>query len=884
MTDRRLLLERDEPLARLGRAMTAAAGGQGCLVLLGGEAGIGKTSLVRRFAATVEGAPVVTGACDPLSTPPALGPMRDLAPRLGPAFEQLLDGARSGRDLYAAVLAKLAALTTPVVLVFEDMHWADQASLELVGFLGRRAERLRLLIIVTFREEETYPGGPLALTLGDLATTPGLLRLRLGPLSRAATAQLAEGSAADMDELYHRTGGNPFFITEILGARSPEIPPTVRDAVLARVARLTPEARRALQAAAAIGVRTDPGLLAKVMEAAGTPRWGLHETINAGLLEQRGPSVAFRHALAQSAIAEATPPELRQRLHASILVELRHGPVGSDDYAILTGHAEVAGDDGAVLELAPLAAARAAAFGAHREAAQFYSKALERARHQPALVADLRERRGAQYYATRRFAEAMDDHRLAANLCRDLGDHRGEGRNLIQFSYLSLAAGDRVASEAALDAALALLEALPPSRELASAYEARGRRLFVSNEPGPAEVWAERAAALAERLGDAEVSVEAGVTAAVSRLLRGDDAGRARLQALREVAYQRSQTEAWARDTCARATYYLAFIPMLRRRYDEVDRYLDEGRRYALDHELDYWQSMMAGARVQRSLDAGRWRDVVDQAQAVLDMRDPAWRSELLAWSALARVKCRTGQPDARACLDRATELARRDPAIADTIWPARVEAAWLAGDIVRLLREAEQARAESARARDPWWEAELAFWVHLAGGAVDPGALAAGPYRQAILGDWAAAARWWEERGCPYEMAVTLAGGDEPAAVRRAITVLDRLGAIPAAAYARRRLRELGVASVPRGPRPSTSANPAGLSGREQEVLALVATGLSNAQIAARLFLSEKTVERHLGGIFAKLDVASRGEAVQAAARVGALPNVQIEGPSAPN
>jgi DNA-binding CsgD family transcriptional regulator len=884
MTNGRLLLERDEQLATLREAMAAAAAGQGGMVLLGGEAGVGKTSLVRRLAATSEGVRFVTGACDPLPTPPALGPLLDMAPGMGPAFEQLLDGSRSGRDLFAAVLSQLAALTTPTVLVFEDMHWADQASLELVGFLGRRAERLRAVIVVTFREEEVDSGGPLAVVLGDLATSPGVRRLTLAPLSRDATIRLAQGSSADADELHRRTGGNPFFITEVLGAWTQDVPSTVRDAVLARVGRRTGEARRALEAAAAIGLRVDPGLLAKVSEAAGTPRWSTEEAVDAGLLEWQGPWLAFRHELAQAAIAAATPPELRLRLHASILAELRRGIIGPDDYAILASHAEAAGDDGAVLELAPPAAARAAALGAHREAAVLYGKALERARHQPALTADLFERRGGEHYLSRQFARAMDDHRSAANLCRDLGDRLGEARNLIRFSYLKLSAGDHVESEAALSAATALLEDLPPSPELAIAYEARGRQLFMSNQPGPAQAWAERAVALAEQLGDSDLSLEAQITAAVSRLLAGDDAGRAQLRDLRAIVHERGLQAASARDTFARVSFYLVFVPMLRRRYDDVDHHLEEGWRYALENDLEYWQSMMAGARVLRSLDAGRWQDVAPQARVVLDMRDPAWRSKLVALTSLARVKARTGQPDASHYLDQATEMASHDWAAKRSAWPARAEAAWLAGDNDLVLREAAEARAATTGVRDPWLDGELAFWVHMAGGAVDGDAIAAEPYRLAVLGDWAAAAGWWEERGCPYEMAVTLATAGEPDAVLRAITVLDQLGAAPAAAYARRRLRELGVTSVPRGPRASTSANPAGLTGREQQVLELVAAGLGNAEIAARLFLSERTVERHLAGVFSKLGVASRGEAVSAATRAGALRPTQVEGRRPPD
>lgn len=860
------VLERDEQLAALRQGMDAAATGGGSLVLVSGEAGVGKTTLVRRFAATLEDAQVVTGVCDPLPTPSPLGPLLDMAPGLGLPLEHLLAASSSGRDVAAALLQRLASPAAPLLLVFEDVHWADQATLELIGFLGRRVERLRALIIATFRQEELAAAGPLTVVLGDLATAPGVRRLTLAPLSRDAVGQLARGTTADVDELYRTTGGNPFFVTEVLGARSRGVPQTVRDAVLARVARRSSEARQVLDAAAAIGARIDPALLGRMMELTGTPRWSLQEAVNAGLLERQGSWLAFRHELAQAAIVGAMPPEVAQRLHASILSELQKGSVGPDDHATLVRHAEAAGDDAAVAELAPLAAARAAALGAHREAAQLYGKALERTRDRP-RAAELLERRGEARYASRQMAGAMEDHRAGAHLCRELGDRLGEARNLVRISYLALAEGDHDESRATLDAAASLLEGLPPSREQAIAYELRARVLFMANEPRPAETWAVRAAALAEDLAEGELALDARITAAVSRFMAGDDAGRAQLRTLREAALVRNRGDLWARDTYARVTYYLALIPMLRRQYDDVDLQLEEGARYADEHELEYWQSLIASARVMRSLDAGRWREAAEQASLILGARDPAWRARLLALIALGRVRARTGQPGADAYLGEAREVAGRDRAAGGLVPPARVEAAWLAGDNARARQEA----LEAGRA-DPWSDAELAFWAHLAGAQVDERSVGAEPYRLAVGGAWVAAAIWWEHAGCPYEMAVTLASSGEPDAVRRAIAVLDQLGAAPAAAYARRRLRELGVASVPRGPYASTAANPAGLTGREQEVIELVATGLTNAEIAARLFLSERTVERHLAGIFAKLDVGSRAEAVRAATRAGAI------------
>jgi DNA-binding NarL/FixJ family response regulator len=155
----------------------------------------------------------------------------------------------------------------------------------------------------------------------------------------------------------------------------------------------------------------------------------------------------------------------------------------------------------------------------------------------------------------------------------------------------------------------------------------------------------------------------------------------------------------------------------------------------------------------------------------------------------------------------------------------------------------------------------------------VDLPPLPATPFALQIAGDWAGAAARWEELGCPYEAARALADGDDEAALRRALAIFEELGARPMAQNVARRLRERGVQAIPRGPRPTTRANAAGLTRREAEILGLLAGDLRNAEIATRLSVSPKTVEHHISAILAKLDARTRTEAVRAAARLELLP-----------
>ena len=177
-----------------------------------------------------------------------------------------------------------------------------------------------------------------------------------------------------------------------------------------------------------------------------------------------------------------------------------------------------------------------------------------------------------------------------------------------------------------------------------------------------------------------------------------------------------------------------------------------------------------------------------------------------------------------------------------------------------------------AAREKLPWLIGELACWRWRAGIEEAVPEHAAEPYAVQIAGDWARAAELWTDLGCPYEAALALADADEEEPLRRALDELQHLGARPAAAIVARRLRARGATGLPRGPRPTTEVNPAGLTAREMEVLALVAQGLRNAEIAERLVLAAKTVDHHVSAILRKLDVRTRGQASAEAIRLGLI------------
>ena len=848
------LLERDEPLAALSRALELARR-RGRLVAISGEAGIGKTSLLETFASREQpGTEFLWGGCDALKTPTPLGPLVDIAANLGETAERL--GASVPRhELFAAVVGDLARRTRPAVVIVEDVHWADDATLDLLKYVGRRIDRTRALLVITWRDDEVDPYHAIHRLLGDWRRDT-TLRLQLRPLSVDAVRQLAAGSR-DPQALHTITGGNPFFVTELLDARDESLPVSVREAVMARRAGLDADARAVLDLVAIVPSRTEFALLDAALS---PPADAVERCVTAGLLRSEPDALMFRHEVARMAVASAIPLQRTRQHHRLVLEALLAHFNRSAVLARIVHHAEACGAVEAIVEYAPAAARQAATVGAHRQAVEHYRRALEyRDRLADDVYAQLLESCAYEQHLTGDIQAAREARREALGVWTRLGVTLAIGRNLRWLSRLVWFAGDRDGAEAYADQAIEVLRTVPATGELAMAYSNRSQLGMLGRDLASSLTWGALSIELARRLGADDVLIHALNNLGTARVNAGEPDGLAQLEESLELALAGNLHE-----HAARAFANLVSCQVGAHNYATARLWLERGMAYTAERDLDTLRVYLQAWRARLRAETGLWPEACEDAEAVLGAPRPTIVSRIPALSAMGLVHVRRGEADARAILDEALALARptREPQRLIPILAARAELAWLTGrfeEIAADVREGLDALDEAGSAlggRD-----RLTYWLWKAGQPVDF-VSGEGPFALLMRGEWQGAAGYWRSKGCPYEQAEALMEGDL-AATTRALEIFQTLGAVPRVGLVRQRLRGLGARGLPRGRRASTRAHPAGLTTRECEVLGMLARGLANPQIAARLFVTRKTVEHHVSSILGKLKVSSRRAAV---------------------
>ncbi|MDF3152595.1 AAA family ATPase [Mesorhizobium sp. XAP10] len=862
-----MLLERQTQLEQLDGLLAEAARGRGSVVALSGEAGAGKTALVEAFVAgAAKATRILRSACEDLSIPDPLGPLYDLAREAQWAMPQAIDARQGQRlPLFSGALDVFETRTQPTLLVIEDLHWADDATLDFVRFLGRRIANTHILVLLTARTDRSEGQARVRRALGEIPSG-NVARIDVPLLSEAAVLSLASAAGRDGDAIYRVTAGNAFFVTELLCADNEMTPPaSVRDAVVARAERLSAGARSMLDAVSVFPRRADAWALQGLCGVASAGQ--LAECVSNGLLDDLGDGYAFRHEIARRAIEMMLTTSYRRLFNQRALSALlENGGVAT---ARLVHHAVEAHNFEAVREFAPIAAREASRVGAHRDAAGYYEVALRQADTLPVEErAGLYEQYAFECHLIARIDEAIKAQEQARALQKALGNTLKEGDSLRWLSRFAYLLGDRPAADLFGAQAVALLEAVPASAELAMAYSNLSQLAMLAERLDETLSLGGRAIELAEQLDRQDVVCHAlnNVGAAEQWL----DLASSRLHLARslEIALEQNFQE-----HAARAFTNCACGEINQLGYSQAQSFLDRGIDYCVDNDLATWRDYMRGVRAQLLLRQGYWNEAAAEALDVIS-NDPATALvRYPALVALVKLRLRRGDPSAEPLLaemnrflERGAELQRLLPyaaIVAEQAWLGEAEIA----EALRLIDLAETLSPTRAMF------AELASWRQILSAGSDAGDTAgmAAPYRMLLAGDWQGAAAVWADLNAPYERALALAQGDEPAQ-RAALEIFETLGAKPVASHVREIMRRNGVIRIARGPRQTTRANSAGLTQRQMEVLQLIERGFSNKRIAEHLTISPKTVDHHVSAVLGKLDAISRGEATAAARDSGLI------------
>ncbi len=844
------LMEREAALEALRGAWLAAIRGRGSIAWITGEAGIGKTALISHLARQLpSGTRVLWGFCDELATPRPLGAIRDLAEALPGPFAAAMRERSDPDVIQRLLLDELRADGVPTVLIIEDAQWADQATMDCLTVIGRRVQHLPVVLVITFRAGGAGPGHPLHTVLDAVRGNTDLY-LDLAPLSYDAVASLAGEGA---DRVFELTGGNPFFVTELLAHQGDDLPPSLANAVLGRVARLEADTRALLELVSIVPARVRVAVLDRL-----EPGWPTlaEPAERRGLLISGTRDVRFRHELTREAIGTSIPPARRRLLHERVLEAL---VALADDAAEIVHHADAAGDHERLATYGPVAAREAAAAGSNREAfAQFQRALAVIDRLEPDERAAFEEARASTAYLVGHTSEAITAATHAQEQYEQLGRMVEAGRTLAFRSQLHWFSGDGHRARGDAAHAIELLQPTGAPHELARALVRASELAMLAGDSARAREAADQAVALAE--DDLEVSVRARASIAAMRMQHDPDDTSMVLQALADAEAAGQHHHA----VLLRTTLSYLDLPWVRP--EAAESQADAGRRYAREHEVDtlahYLDAVLAWSVLRRG-DGDQATRLATHALESNPTGEPTVVG-LQARTVLTELAIRRGSEDADGALaalredaDRTGELKRIGPAL-----ELEVEHA-LTRDLPLPHARFERVRELVAPAalRAGYGAARFAAWAELCGVEHGFTGRAPEPHAAMLSRDWQVAADAFGDVGWIHDQALMLSLLDDADALLEALRLARQSAAAPLERRISRRMRALDL-TVPRGPLASTRENPANLTDRQLEVLAQLRDGGTNAEIARALDISPRTVEHHLSAIFDRLGVSSRAEA----------------------
>jgi DNA-binding CsgD family transcriptional regulator/tetratricopeptide (TPR) repeat protein len=859
------LIERDIFLALLQSKFENISEGEGHCVFVSGEAGIGKTSLVKTFCKELKKTSnIYLGTCDALFTPRPLAPLYDILLQIGKGLPENSGDIADRTAFFTRVFHELSNKKEPGLIIFEDIHWADEATLDFIKFLGRRITQLRYLFILTYRDNEIHSRHPLRNVLGQL-NPDSFTHIQLLPLSRQAVEKMAEEKGYNGKEVYSISGGNPFYVNEILASYSDGIPDNIKDSILSVYNRQDEKTKHTWEILSVLPTGFEIRYLEKM-----EPLYAvaIEQSLGSKIIILKDGLLFFKHELYRRTIEMSLSPLVRVALNKKILDMFRENFEQNGETERIIHHAKNANEYGFVVHYAPIAARQAAAVGAHIEASKLYLSAIEyyQGNDEDTLI-QFYESYAYECYLTNRIREAIIYTGKSLTLWKKKNDTEKIGNSMRFLSRLWWFEGNREQAENFGGQAIEVLDKQPSSRVKAMAYSNMSQLKMLSDEAAECIFWGEKAIAIARELNDDETLSHAlnNVGAVQMRIQSSAQKGLDLLHQSLDIALKNSYHE-----HVARAYTNIGCNGVAMKDYISAKKAFEKGIQYCEERDLHSWTTYMLSWKARIDLETGNWKEAYSIADNLIKNENQPPVVKIGALAVAVKIKIRRGDHDVLALLleektmaFEAMELQRIIPALSSLL-----EYEWLTGKIFIETDILDRIKAMIKHSHNVFGNSEFAFWLlkvrkqHLPLREIYEG------YDVSSVTKSMKAAVVWEKLGCPYEQALALFEGTDNDK-RKAITIVHALGADAVYDKMKLEMRTSGIKSIPRGIRKTTQSNVALLTGRELDVLQLLKEGIQNKEIAARLFISAKTVDHHISSILFKLDVNSRSKAVREAVRL---------------
>ncbi len=861
-----ILLERNSYFEKLNFLFEKLGEKDGQCVCITGEAGIGKTSVVNQFIDQVKNhAHIYEGACDFLFSARPLGPLYDIANLLHLEIFDLLITEKDRNLIFSRVLHEFSKKEVPVVVVFEDIHWADEATLDFIKFLARRIHKIQCLFLLTFRDDEIFHGHPLRNVLRELPSET-FTKLKLDRLSKTTVHDMARDLGYSGDDIFRVTGGNPFFVKEILAHYNSGIPENIKDLVLSIFFKQTHQVRDLWEIISIFPSGLDQTIMGQLI-----PDYlsVIEPSLSTGILVWENQKVYFKHDLYRSVLYDALSALKRITLHKNVLQYLLTSR--NIDLTNIVHHAKNAHHWQIVEEYAPRAAAQAKMFGSHQEAAKLYATAIEYTSFKGKELADLFEKHAYECYLTNHLNDAIASVEKALEIWQHENKTLKIGACFRFISRFSWFVGKRDIAEDMALKAIGVLEPLGASRELATAYSNYAQLKMLSDDKENCLFWGEKTLAIAEDLKLFDIKSHILNNIGCVQILdpTSKTLGEKNLKLSLDIALKYGFQE-----HAARAYTNLGTSLAVMMDYALSETWLEEGLKYCNDNDLDSWSYYKLSWKARLLLEKGKWREAEEIAQKLLNNPTHPDIVKMSVLVVLGTIKMREGNEktaltlfyEAKTKALMMKELQRTVP-----LTCALLEYEW----IYKKRGIADEMVAFTSILFETtfniWYYSQFVYWMYQSGRGFHPIQPIMEPFHAMLQNNWHHAASSWRQKECGYHEALCLIHGDEQDQ-RKALEILDILGASATLKHLRKWLRNKGIKNVPRGKRPTTKENSALLTTRQIEVLYLLKDGLQNNEIADRLFISYKTVDHHLTAIFSKLHVNSRTKAVAEAINLGIL------------